>query len=381
MRTLRWIGLLVVAAGGLLLALAPYLLDDKTPATLLAILNTMPLWYIPAGLIVMAKRPWHPIGWLLLLMAVGLAFTSLPLTPSRLDPRWYPWFTWIGGAWGGYFGYTAMTALLVSFPDGISHRPARDRRAAWAAIGAMTVVTVGAALSNPVAATGSDGSATFRNPLGVNLVPRAFADGGYVGVFVLLIVCIVWLWRRQRRAGGEERRRYTLILYSFSILMAGLVLGIVLSSFVGDIAWIGALLGWFSVPVAFAYAVVRHGLYGVDQLVRRTVTYGVVGVIVALVYAVPVILLPRFLGETSDLVVAASTLAAAAVFNPIRRRIQHLVDRRFNRSRYDAEAEVGLLGSILRDSVDLDTTIQATVAVTARTLQPTSSALWIREHE
>jgi len=377
MKLLRWVGLVLLVTVAIALPLVPYVFDNQ-PVTLLAMLNATSLWYIVPGLAVMAKRPWHQVGWLLILLSLGLATTSLPPTASRLDPVWYPWLTWIN-VWGGKFLYLSVAALLVAFPDGLSARSERDRRIGHWIIGSMAVLTVLAAMASPVNATTWDGTpVSFPNPLGSRLLPAAVNDFGFIPVFLILIGCVVWLWRRQRRVEGEERRRYTLVLYAFSLLVASLVVGISLWSFVGDIAYLGAVIGWVALPIVFAYAVVRHGLYGVDKLVRRTAAYGLLAVLVAAVYAIPVILLPRLLGESSDLIVAGSTLAAAAVFNPARRRIQKVIDRRFNRTRYDMEHQLDDLGRRLGERTSITDVVTDVSGVLAATLQPESVAVWTR---
>ncbi len=377
MRKLRWVGLFLLLVVAIIASVAPFLIDDQ-PVTFDYFSNTtMPLWYLGAGLVVMAKRLWHLIGWLLMLIGLGLTTTSLPVPASRLDPEWYPWLAWIG-AWGGVFLYTAIAAFLVAFPDGLSHRPERDRRIGHRIVGIMAVLTLLAAMSNPIEVNTMDGDTlSFPNPV-AGLVPATFNGVVYIPVFLLLLGCVVWMWRRQRRELGEERRRYTLVLYTFALLVVALIFGISLSETLGDIAWIGALIGWYLLPSAFAYAVIRHGLYGVDRLVRRTVSYGGVAVVVAVVYVTPVLLLPRILGESNDLVIAASTLAAAAVFNPVRRRIQRSVDRRFDRARYDAVREVEAFSARLASEIELVTVTDDLDGVLRRTLAPSWSALWVR---
>ena len=142
MRMLRWLGLAFLLVAAIAASLAPFLIDDQ-PVTFDYFLNTtMPLWYLGAGLVVMAKRPWHQIGWLMLLIGLGLTTTSLPVPASRLDPEWYPWLAWIG-AWGGVFLYTVIAGFLVAFPDGLSPRPERDRRIAYRIVGSMAVAASG----------------------------------------------------------------------------------------------------------------------------------------------------------------------------------------------------------------------------------------------
>ncbi len=272
-----------------------------------------------------------------------------------------------------------MGALLVVFPDGLSHRSERDRRIGRGIIATLAGLTLLSAASSPVEASDYGVTGRFPNPLGFDLVPKAVSDVGFIPVIFMMLGCVVWLGRRHGREHGEVRRRYTLVLYAFWLLVLGLVFGILLSGVIGDRAWFGALIGWLTLPVAFAFAVVRQGLYGVDRLVRRSVSYGLVAIVVTFVYVIPVVLLPRLLGESNDLVVAGSTLAAAAVFSPVRRRIQRAVDHRFDRARYDAEREIDIFTERLTDEVALTAVVEQLQGVIHQTVAPSIAAVWLRE--
>ena len=114
MRMLRWLGLAFLLVAAIAASLAPFLIDDQ-PVTFDYFLNTtMPLWYLGAGLVVMAKRPWHQIGWLMLLIGLGLTTTSLPVPASRLDPEWYPWLAWIGTSSSSTFKTLSTTSDWTS---------------------------------------------------------------------------------------------------------------------------------------------------------------------------------------------------------------------------------------------------------------------------
>ncbi|HEY5683763.1 MAG TPA: hypothetical protein VIY70_00165, partial [Acidimicrobiia bacterium] len=163
-----------------------------------------------------------------------------------------------------------------------------------------------------------------------------------------------------------------------------LILGILLSS-IWDLSEtasdVGAVLLYSSVWVSIGVAVLKYRLYEIDRIISRTVTYTLVAAAVAAIYLLPVLTLPRLLGESNDLVTAASTLAAAAAFNPLRRRTQRAVDRRFNRARYHTEQEIDAYATRLADQVDLHTVTTDLQAVVARTLTPTTTSTWIRHHQ
>jgi hypothetical protein len=357
-----------------LASLTPIFLDIERMTVTGVLVATLPLWYVIPGLVIMAKRPWNQVGWLLIIIGLGFAITS-DQGASVLDQRWHPWLAWTF-TWGNDANYAAVVALLVVFPDGLADRSPKARILGRVVIGTMICLVGLAAVSSPVGE--GAGSSTYQNPLGLQLVSKEFMEFSFFLVFALIAGSLVWMWRRWRRQPGEGRRRYTLVFYSFALLIVGLVLGASLSELIGGIAWLPAYATWFWLPVAFSIAVIRHGLYGLDRVVSRTVTYALVGAVVGSVYAVPVVVLPSIMGESNELVIAASTLAAAAVFNPVRRRVQQAVDHRFNRSKFDAEREVEAFSSRLRSQVTLDLVTEELHRVVAETVQPAHTALWVR---
>ncbi len=369
---LRWAVLVLALAIVAVATAARPILDGRPLSDSLDFL-LVPLAWAVAGAIVMAKRPWHPVGWALIWVAAGLAVTVIEWTTlSRIPPSWGPWMAWALTC-GGIFTYSALVVLLVVFPDGTADRTARERRFGAGLVSVMVTLLLLAAVSDPV---GSTESVEYPNPLGLAWVPRAAIDLSYLGVFAVIAVSVVWMWVRRRRESGEVQRRYTLVLYSFALLIASLILGISLGE-VAEVAWWPALILWHWVPVAFAIAVVRHGLYGVDRLVSRTVTYAVVGAALSVLFAVPVVLAPSLLGVSDDLAVAGATLASAAAFNPLRRRVRRAADRKFYRTRFDAESEMGEFSNYLRavrGIDDIDAELQRTVA---RTIHPASISVWI----
>jgi hypothetical protein len=131
-------------------------------------------------------------------------------------------------------------------------------------------------------------------------------------------------------------------------------------------------------PLATGAAILRYRLYDIDRIISRTLTYGLLTLLLALGYAAVVLGLGRLLPQGSSLVVAAATLAVAAAFQPARRRVQQLVDRRFNRRRYDAARTIATFAGRLREQVDLDTLTAELLAVTDRTVEPTTVSLWLR---
>jgi hypothetical protein len=184
---------------------------------------------------------------------------------------------------------------------------------------------------------------------------------------------------RFRRARGIERQQLrwvmlaaTLMVLAAPVVLVGLALGIpVLLEWV-PAAWVVAL------PVAVGAAVLRYRLYDLDRIVSRTLSYGLLTVVLGGGYAGVVLGLGQLLGQESSVVVAGATLAVAALFHPARRRIQSVVERRFNRRRYDAAQTIETFSARLRDEIDLDTLSAELLAVVDQTMQPTQASLWLR---
>jgi hypothetical protein len=194
---------------------------------------------------------------------------------------------------------------------------------------------------------------------------------------------------RYRHVSGPVQRQQTKwVALAFGLIVLFVVLGVVVPSMVLDAAsgwfvWaLPALTAIFALlPASVGVAILRHHLYDIDRLLSRTLTYGLLTVVLGAVYAAAVVVLGQALnprGGDSALAVAASTLLVAALFQPLRRRIQIIVDRRFNRRRYDAAKTIQAFSARLREQVDLDTLSAELLAVVDQTMQPTTALLWLR---
>jgi hypothetical protein len=189
-------------------------------------------------------------------------------------------------------------------------------------------------------------------------------------------VCVVLRFRSSR---GVERQQMRWVAAGVGGAVAGLLLALPGGLGIAP-AWISGIVfpALLCPPVAVGVAVLRYRLYDLDRVISRTVTYGLLTVLLGLGYAAVVLGLGRLLPQGSSLAVAAATLAVAAAFSPLRRRVQGLVDRRFNRRRYDAAGTVEAFAARLRDQVDLDVLHTELLAVVDQTVQPTRASLWLR---
>jgi hypothetical protein len=382
-----WLVTFGCCAGGLLVTLAIY-----RPLTLRVLAEGavyaffFVLGFATVGLVLTLRRPGNPIGWLY--GAAGLAWAyTIPLEPwvEQLirEHRPLPFVAQLAAASGGQ-GWAAAIALGVTLPALLlPNGRLRSRRwrlvVATSVTGAVLITVAGPLVPGPLEGAG------IVNPLGLS-GPAGSVAGALMVVGLLLhwlslppaAVCVVLRFRSSR---GVERQQMRWVAAGAAAAVAGLVVslpsGLGLAPEAVSVIVFPALL---CPPVAVGVAVLRYRLYDLDRVISRTLTYGLLTLLLVLGYAGVVLGLGRLLSEErSSLVVAAATLAAAAAFSPLRRRVQALVDRRFNRRRYDAARTVDGFAARLRDQVDLDALHGELLAVVDRTVQPTRASLWLRQ--
>jgi hypothetical protein len=327
------------------------------------------------GAVVAAHRPENPIGWLFLAIglsgAVGVVSNeyvhyTLATAPGALPGG--PVVAWLS-LWTWWPAYGLVPLVLLVFPDGRLPSP-RWRWAAWLAGAGVALLTLGIAattLGDPVRFALSE-----EEPGGVAGLVLAVSVGAAAVSFLAGLASLALRWRR---AWGNEREQLKWVAFAAGLaLVANMVLQVLQLPGLG-------LAGVVLVPVGAAVAILRYRLYDIDRLISRTVAYGLLTALLGLVYVAGVFVFGRLLnpgGEDSTLAVAASTLAVAGLFQPARHRIQTVVDRRFNRRKYDAAKTVEDFSARLRNEIDLDTLSAELLAVVNQTMQPTGVSLWLR---
>jgi hypothetical protein len=378
-----WALTVVVAALTLFLAS----LNESSSSGNTALTSLLILAFSTVGGLVASRRPENSIGWVFLSGALVWMLGELTLeygvyalitVPGALPAG--AWLAWFGG-WARGMGWFLIVAfLLLLFPTGRLPSP-RWRPVLWGAIGYIGFFTLVVWLS-PVSA--DTRLAFLRNPLGLEIgIMNLLVELLYFTIPLLVVASGTAVIARFRRSRGDVRQQLKWFAYAvgvmivvfvvwFSLELAGLV---PLSALAFTIPLIG-------LPVAVGIAILRYRLYDIDLVINRTLVYGALTVTLAGVYIGSVVLLQgafrALTGQESQLAVVASTLAIAALFSPLRRRIQAFIDRRFYRRKYDAARILEAFGAKLRDEVDLDQLTDELAGVVRETLQPAYVSLWLR---
>ena len=346
------------------------------------------LWAISfplVGAVIATHRPRNPLGWIFLVIGISEGLVVFGYEYASYVFRTAPGTAPGGGlaVWVAQWAWAQGLGLLLTFvpllfPDG--RLPSRRwRPVAW--LSAIPIVVI--PLSTAVALW------SWRGPalLDPNNVSQGMQDLGvlnfvpYILMMACGLACLGALLLRFRRARGIERQQLKWLLFASAVTIAIFLVVQPNTSNTWELGLLLALPLMPSVPVAAGVAILRYRLYEIDRLINRTLVYGLLTAVLGLGYAAGSLIFILVVGVGSgppSWLVAAATLAAAAVFRPARRRIQAAVDRRFNRRRYNAAKTIEAFSARLRDEVDLDTLSAELLAIVDQTTEPTRASLWLR---
>jgi MFS family permease len=360
-------------------------LAHQTPRHIL-VAGTLIVAFGGVGLIVAYRQPRNRLGWLLLglLFLLELFGTSgsyavldyrlghhgLPLGPVAVvlaNTAWLP-------------ALALVPLIILLFPDGYLPTP-RWRWAVWAYAGLVACLAVVAGANAIAPVVGHDiridasGSLTSSGQLpGWLANPPVWFDvfvvAGLVGIVLSAVGRQVLSWRG---ATGERRQQLKWLAFGAAVAVVWLIAMLFSSSL--------PIVGIAALPVSVGVAILRYRLYDIDRIISRTLAYAIVTGLLVGLYAGLVLLATQVFKFHSTVAVAASTLAAAALFNPLRLRVQRSVDRRFNRARYDADQTVAAFAARLKDAVDLDSVRDDLAAVVHKALEPAQVSVWIGPDE
>ena len=359
--------------------------------------GSVPVWitapFAAVGLVVAWRKPGNPLGWIML--AIG-AFGALSEDASfytvadyRLHHEGLP-LGWVAllaqPGWAPAIVLFGLTVLL--FPDG---RPpsSRWRWMVWVytavamlwIVGTVTL-TVGAIIGHHTQVDSSGNllllDGTDRTAAWWNVVQDVF----FPSLAVCFLASLAGQLLSYRRSSGDRRQQLKWLACGTAAVLVGLGINRALSGahgiigLAGDVAGAVALL---ALPVCMGVAIFRYRLFDIDRIISRTLAYAIVTGLLVGVYAAIVLLATHVVSIKVPVAVAGSTLAAAALFNPLRRRVQRVVDRRFNRARYDADKTVAAFAARLQDTVDLEAVQDDLAGVVHQALEPAHVSVWISQ--
>jgi hypothetical protein len=386
---------MALALGGLVLVLLVASWPLSAMAHQLNVSNDGPNVLILAAAVVGVVVAWHqpgnPMGWILLGISGCITLSNdaawysvadyrlhhgtLPLgwVAVLLQPTWAPTIVLLGLA-------------ILLFPDGRPPSP----RWRWVLRVYLAVASLWLAGALAVAATAIVGHDIRVDASGNLLTISPSGSPAWWNAIELVffpVLGICWLasltgqafaWRR---SSDERRQQLKWLLFGSAVCLVGLALTLKFSSESGPLGVLGQLgfAGLFALPASIGVAVLKYRLYDIDRIISRTLAYGIVTGLLIGAYAGIVLLATRVLAFSGTVAVAASTLAAAALFNPLRLRVQRAVDHRFNRARYDADQTVAAFAAQLKDAVDLDSIRGDLAGTVQQALEPAHVSVWINE--
>jgi hypothetical protein len=372
--------LVLAAAAVVLSALAGQLSIDITAGVVIV------LTFAGVGLVIARRQPGNPIGWIMvvftLVYVLGAAANYYAVLYYRLGHRGLPLAALallLSAVQAPSFAMFPVVILL--FPDGTA--PGRRWRwavRAYAGLVAFVLAVIVAAAAGALAVhdvrLDSRGNLTGSGHLGGWLAnPPGWLITAVIAAIVIIGLSFVGhqalSWRR---ADGDRREQLKWLACGGAVAAASLIVAAVLGV-------AGLLAGLAALPVSIGVGILRYRLYDIDRLISRTLAYALVTGLLAGVYAGLVLLATQVLHVHTPVAVAASTLVAAALFSPVRWRVQQAVDRRFNRARYDADQTVTAFAARLKDAVDLDSVSQDLAGAVSRALQPAHVSVWISQRD
>src|ERR687889_1357591 len=384
----------VLLVGGLSFALMTRSSVPERPYDGLVTLSVLALAFSVVGAIIASRQPRNAIGWIFCSVGVTIGFSSFAGDYAEF---------WLASGFGrGVLGETAAwfsswswtllvylptSFLLLLFPDGRLPSP-RWRPVAWCAVLGLIGFVASTALNpGPL-----EDFPQITNPYGVDSpILGAVAVAGVILAAASMVASAVSLIVRTRRAGRVERQQIKWLAYGGALAVGAIfVAGVIATIWSADVGIALISIGLLGVPIFTGVAIARYRLYDIDLLINRTLVYAALTALLAAGYFPTVMALQgiasvvyqapfrAFLGQESALATVAATLAMAALFGLLRRRIQYFIDRRFYRSKYDAAKTLEAFNSRLRNETDLDDLSNDLVGVASATMQPAHVSLWLR---
>jgi hypothetical protein len=381
-----WTPVVLLVPAGLANVLLPGATGPDSPGFAFVLFAGITAVYSGVGAFVIGRAPRNAVGWILwligLLIGLNVAATAYGAWSLAAFDGTLPGTVLAGWITQWAFSPPLVMALLLLpllFPDGRPPSP----RWRWLIVFSLVVVVVSALPD--MLAPGTLGPSGVQNPTawpGDPVVLDAVRAFSTISPLVALPIVIASAVVRYRRGSPIERAQLRWFGATAALSLAALAVATLTTDPIAIIAWVTAMVGIGLLPIAIGMAIVRYRLWDIDRIISRTLSYALVTMMLAAVFAVLVLALQTALaavtGAGGTLAIAASTLAVFALFQPVRGRVQRLVDRRFNRSRVDSEAALAELAGQLRDETDLDRVAARVEQAVHRSMAPARTSIWTR---
>ncbi len=358
-----------------------------------AVLSLVPTFFCVAGALIATRQPGNVVGWLMILIGTGVSVSGLIGeylsgfdSPPPLPTPVLVVLLLISG-WSWLFLIFPIFHMLLVFPDGKLVSP-RWRWLVALEILMVSIFMVATAIGETIGILDESGEVSpwrIDNPIGLvpdEVVESLFGGLWSLGLVTLAIGGLAAVIIRFRRSHGAERQQIKWLIYAFGVFaliyaFSAAGSGDAFNNWIVDLLFALSLL---AIPVAMTVAILRYRLYDIDLVIRRTILYLILTGFLGVVYVGSVFLIRNLLGDVanSSLGVAVSTLLVAALFNPLRRRLQKVIDRRLFRTQYDHEQVIQRVASSSRDQADIDTLSAGLLDAVTETMQPQSRALWVK---
>jgi hypothetical protein len=341
------------------------------------------------GALLVAYRPGNLVGWIFYAAGMGGVVSGFSTEYARYalltNPGSLPFghafalLSNVGFVWAIVPLFTFMPLL---FPNGRPPSP-RWYWVGWLTLVGLLVLTISGSLVTTIRIGQGQWGYIVENPIGIASAKTTLsttADGGFLLILISMLLSAVSVVLRYRRAAGQERAQIRWFAYAVTLVVGYIFFTEIFRVYLSDLFFVSVLV---TLPVATALAIFKYRLFDIDLIIRRTMIYGALSLTLGLVFFGGVTLLQQLFGavtgtEGSPAAIVISTLGIAALFTPLRRRIQHDIDRRFYRKKYNAEQTLAAFASTARDEVELESLAEALLAVVQETMQPGQISLWLR---
>jgi hypothetical protein len=390
-RQIAW-GLVVIVFLGIVAKLFIWLCQLATVPSLDALIQTLgwslvaPSIFAIVGALIISRQPGNRVGWLMMLIALAVLNPLTTYVATIVEPPVvitpFLWLAlWMDG-WSWIPAIFPIFLIPLHFPTG---RPLSPRWG-WVnsfAIALWLVFIVLVALSDTIGPI--EGTWVLSNPIGFLTFNQLFINLWGLALIITVTASVISLFVRYRQAKSIERQQIKWLLFGGSILALYYAFSFYFNDETYEIWWVGLLfiISILTIPLAIAIAILRYKLYDIDIIIRRTAVYAILTASLGLVYFCSVVVLQTAVGQATDeqspLVIVFSTLLIAALFSPLRRRIQAFIDRRFYRRSYNAQQVLAQFAASSRDQVALEQLTQSIHHSIKEALQPATVSIWLNK--